>query len=129
MIQLEPIGFFQTDETQIPRHWSVSEVKGRLVIDKKYQHGLKDIQVGQRIVVLFHFHRSAPFQPALLEQTPPHRQQARGVFSICSPQRPNPLGFSLLEVLEVQDNILTVLHADMFDGTPILDIKPHIEGP
>jgi tRNA (Thr-GGU) A37 N-methylase len=51
-----------------------------------------------------------------------------GVFSICSPYRPNPIGLSVLEVVAVEKNILTVKNADMLDGTPIFDIKPHITG-
>ena len=49
-----------------------------------------------------------------------------GVFSICSPLRPNPVGLSILEVLTIKENVIMVTHADMIDGTPILDIKPYI---
>jgi tRNA (Thr-GGU) A37 N-methylase len=50
-----------------------------------------------------------------------------GVFSICSPVRPNPIGMSILEVLGVEDATIHVKRLDMLDGTPILDIKPYIE--
>ncbi|MBC2716128.1 MAG: tRNA (N6-threonylcarbamoyladenosine(37)-N6)-methyltransferase TrmO [Desulfobacteraceae bacterium] len=126
-IEMTPIGVFHTNEKNIPRHWSVSEVKGRIEINKIYENGLKDISVGQEIIVLFYFHKSQPFDPASLVQTPPHRKKAMGVFSICSPYRPNPIGLSVLTVLNVEANIITVNHADMIDGTPILDIKPYIE--
>ena len=126
-IEMEPIGFVQTDAEKIPRHWSVSDVGGTLVIDEKYLHGLKDIRAGQRIVVIFHFHRSPKFTSQFLSQTPPHRGEQLGVFSICSPIRPNPIGMSVLEVLGREDNIIYVKGLDMQDGTPILDIKPHIE--
>jgi len=126
-IEFEPIGTFHTEATNIPRHWSVSDVTGRIVIDDDYAKGLKDIRPGQKIIVLFHFHKSAKFDPQKLVQTPPHRQQAMGVFSICSPFRPNPIGLSVLEVLNIDNNVISVRRADMVDGTPILDIKPHIE--
>ena len=127
-VVMKPIGVFHTDETQIPRHWSVSEVVGTIEIDKIYENGLKDIVKGQKIIVLFHFHKSSPFDPTSLVQTPPHRQKAMGVFSICSPFRPNPIGLSVLTVLDINQNIITVKNADMIDGTPVLDIKPYIEG-
>lgn len=127
-IEMTPIGVFHTEATDIPRHWSVSEVVGTIEINKMYAPGLKDITPEQNIIVLFNFHKSKPFDPALLHQTPPHREKAMGVFSICSPFRPNPIGLSVLEVLAVDENIITVKHADMLDGTPILDIKPHITG-
>ncbi len=126
-IQFEPIGIFHTEASGVPRHWSVSDVKGRIVLDEIYTNGLKDIKPGQKIVVLFHFHKSSKFNPNLLTQNPPHRGQNMGVFSICSPYRPNPIGLSILEVLDVDKNIITIRRADMIDGTPIIDIKPHIE--
>jgi len=128
-IELKPIGYVRTEATELPRHWSVSEVEGRLVIEPQYQTGLKDIEPGQRLVVLFHFHRSPDFTPERLVQTPPHRNASLGVFSICSPVRPNPLGMSVVRVLAVDGNVITVKGIDMLDGTPILDLKPHIIGP
>src|SRR6056297_199900 len=126
-IEFEPIGVFHTEATGVPRHWSVSDVKGQIVLDDIYTHGVKDIKPGQKIVVLFHFHKSSKFNTDLLTQNPPHKGQNMGVFSICSPYRPNPIGLSILEVLDVDKNIITVRRADMIDGTPIIDIKPHIE--
>lgn len=125
-VTMEPIGIVHTNADEIPRHWTVSEVKGTLVMDKKYQKGLKDIQAGQRIVVIFHFHKSPNFTLDLLAQTPPHRNEKLGVFSICSPYRPNPVGMSILDVLQVNGNIIDVQRLDMLDGTPILDLKPYI---
>ena len=126
-ITLNPIGTAHTDAADIPRHWTVSDVEGTLNIDPEYTEALADITVGQRIVVLFHFHKSPPFSQALLKQTPPHRDQALGVFSICSPRRPNPIGLSVLNVLAKNGNVLQVRCMDMLDGTPILDIKPFVE--
>lgn len=124
-LKLKSIGRVYTDAPTIPRHWSISNEEGQLIIDKKYLEGLKDIQPGQRIMVIFYFHQSPVFTSRHLSQTPPHREGTFGVFSICSPVRPNPLGVSVLDVLAVRENIITVRGLDMRDGTPILDIKPH----
>ncbi len=126
-ITMEPIGFVQTDAVALPRHWSLSDIEGDLVIDPRYSQGLADIAVGERIVVLFYFHKSPAFDSGHLKQTPPHRDAAKGVFSICSPVRPNPLGLSVVTVIAVKGATLRVRGIDMLDGTPILDIKPHIE--
>ena len=123
---MEPIGFVHTDAKRIPRHWTVSDVVGTLVIDARYLEGLKDIKPRQRIVVIFHFHQSPDFNASYLTQTPRHRKKPLGVFSICSPVRPNPIGMSILEVLGIKDNTIKVKGLDMLDGTPILDIKPYI---
>ena len=126
-IELIPIGFVRTDARELPRHWSVSDVEGTLVIDEEYSEGLRDIRAGQRIVVIFHFHRSPGFSPELLRQTSGQHGRETGVFSICSPVRPNPIGMSVVEVLGTKGVSIDVRGLDMLDGTPILDIKPHIE--
>ena len=123
-IVMEPIGLVRTDAVKVPRHWTLSDVDGALVIDKEYAPGLADIRAGTRIVVIFCFHRSQKFSPHFLRQTPPHRERPLGVFSICSPIRPNPIGMSVLKVVEIKQNIIHVKGLDMIDGTPILDIKP-----
>ena len=126
-IELESIGFARTDAEKVPRHWSVSDLEGTLVIEDKYLAGLADIEAGQRIVVIFNFHKSPEFTPTFFRQTPPHREKEMGVFSICSPIRPNPIGMSVLRVVGIEDTKIRVGGLDMLDGTPILDIKPYIE--
>jgi tRNA (adenine37-N6)-methyltransferase len=126
-IELRSIGFVRTDAEELPRHWSVSNVEGTLVIDEEYCEGLRDIEPGQRIVVIFNFHRSPGFSPEFLRQTSSHHGRETGVFSTCSPIRPNPLGMSVVEVLGIRDANIDVRRLDMLDGTPILDVKPHIE--
>jgi tRNA-Thr(GGU) m(6)t(6)A37 methyltransferase TsaA len=49
-----------------------------------------------------------------------------GVFASRSPHRPNPIGLSLVRILEVKENSFKVAGVDLIDGTPILDIKPYI---
>ena len=126
MIELKPIGKVHTEAAEIPNSWTVSEVEGELVIEKEFIQGIRDIRPGERIVVIFHFHRSRPFTPEDLTQHPrgdPARPK-KGVFSICSPFRPNAVGMSVLTVTAVRKNIISVKGLDMIDGTPILDIKP-----
>jgi tRNA-Thr(GGU) m(6)t(6)A37 methyltransferase TsaA len=126
-IEMEPIGFVRTDVQKVPRNFRVSEVEGMLEIVGSYAEGLADVEPGQRIVVIFHFHESPTFSPDLLRQTPkvPRSDKEKmGIFSICSPVRPNPVGMSILDVLGVEGTTLRVRGLDMRDGTPILDIKP-----
>lgn len=128
-IVFKPIGFVRVQADKVPRHWTVSDLEGEIVVDPVYSRGLSDISRGDKIVVLFHFHRSPPFSSEFLIQKPPHKDRPMGVFSICSPIRPNPIGLSVLDVLDVKDNVIRVRGIDMYDGTPILDIKPFVEPP
>lgn len=125
-IELGPIGFVRTGAEVPPRHWSVSDVEGELVLDEEYSEGLRGIEPGGRIVVIFHFHRSPGFSAGLLRQTSGQTGRETGVFGTCSPVRPNPVGMSVLEVLRVRGSSVDVKELDMLDGTPILDIKPHV---
>jgi tRNA-Thr(GGU) m(6)t(6)A37 methyltransferase TsaA len=126
-IELRTIGFVRTNAAELPRHWSVSDVEGTLVIDEEYSEGLRDIRAGQRIVVIFAFHRIPGFSPEYLWQTSGQHGRETGVFSTCSPIRPNPVGMSVVEVLGVRGASIEVRRLDMLDGTPILDIKPYVE--
>ncbi len=47
-----------------------------------------------------------------------------GIFATRTPHRPNPIGLTLVELLRVEDNVVTVRGLDAFNGTPVLDIKP-----
>ncbi|NPB10103.1 MAG: tRNA (N6-threonylcarbamoyladenosine(37)-N6)-methyltransferase TrmO [Thermodesulfobacteria bacterium] len=124
-ICFRPIGWVRTEAREIPRHHSVSNVRGEIHILPKYEKGLKDIKPGDEIYVIFHFHLSPPFEEKDLVQEPPHLPGVKlGVFSTCSPRRPNPIGLSVLKVIRVRGNVLEVERIDMFDGTPVLDIKP-----
>ena len=56
----------------------------------------------------------------------------RDFFATRTPQRPNAIGLSLVEVDRVKHDVLYLRGADLIDGTPILDIKPflpHIDKP
>jgi tRNA-Thr(GGU) m(6)t(6)A37 methyltransferase TsaA len=127
----KPIGYVRNKSVSVPRHWSVSDIEGELVIDSQYKDGIKNIKAGEKICVIFYFHKSPPFSQEKLIQNPHHEpydaDSEKGVFSICSPYRPNPIGLSVLEVLGKSENIIKVRRLDMLDGTPILDIKPYIE--
>ena len=49
-----------------------------------------------------------------------------GIFASRSPFRPNNIGLSCVRIKEVKAGRITVLGADLMDGTPILDVKPYI---
>lgn len=110
------------DPKDAPRFYTESEVDGVIEIYPEFAEGIANLEEYERIVVLFHFHRSKGYD--LLQK----RQgvgELRGVFSLCSPNRPNPIGMSILRLVGVEGNLLRVTNVDMLDGTPILDIKPY----
>ena len=97
-------------------------VEGKLEIFKEYEAGLKDTEGFSHLVILFTFHKTEGFK---LHTKPLLDDTLRGVFSTRSPNRPNPIGLTIVKVIERKGNILKVAGVDMIEGTPILDIKPY----
>ena len=50
----------------------------------------------------------------------------RGVFSTRAPFRPNRLGLSLAEIVEVNSETISLRGLDVTDGTPVFDLKPYL---
>ena len=97
--------------------------RGSIHVRPEYEAGLQDLDGFSHITLLYYFHRAAA---APLIVTPFLDDRPRGIFATRAPGRPNPIGISTVELLEVHGNILEIQNIDLLDGTPILDIKPHI---
>jgi tRNA-Thr(GGU) m(6)t(6)A37 methyltransferase TsaA len=97
-------------------------IEGELEIYDEFAEGLKDIEGFSHIIVVFGFHKAEGFK---LLTTPFLDDTPRGVFATRSPHRPNPIGMTIVKIIERKNNILRVSGMDMFEGTPILDIKPY----
>ncbi len=108
-----------------PQNYTMSDRVGILEIYPEYQEGLDGIAAGQTIVVLFWLHKSTRDTLKVYPRGDKSRG-LHGVFSTRSPIRPNPIALSELKVLAMDGNRLEVSGLDVFDGTPILDIKKKI---
>jgi len=109
--------------TPIQGRYAPSDLRAEIEIFDEYAEGLKDIDGFSHIYVLFHMHLSKSWE---LIQKPFLDDIPRGVFAIRSPQRPNPIGLSVVRLVERKKNILIIAEFDMLDGSPVLDIKPYI---
>ncbi len=111
------------DPTLYSNSVGFDRVQGELEIFKEYEAGLKDIEAFSHLIVIFFFHKSQGFK---LQTTPFRHDKIRGVFATRSPHRPNPIGLTTVKIIKRQGNIIKVAGIDMFEGTPILDLKPYI---
>jgi tRNA-Thr(GGU) m(6)t(6)A37 methyltransferase TsaA len=91
---------------------------------KQYAPGLSDLAGFSHIYLIYHFHKSTTYQ---LKVTPFLDKVERGLFATRAPKRPNPIGLSVVKLISIENNILTIQGADVLDGTPLLDIKPYIQ--
>lgn len=124
-ISYRPIGHMHcesTDPETGPKFYIDSDIKGTIEVFEQYRDGLTGLEDYDYIVVLFHFHRSTGYS---LMQKRRGEGELRGVFSLCSPNRPNGIGMSILRLIKIDGNMLHVDNVDLLDGTPILDIKPY----
>jgi len=71
--------------------------------------------------VLYWLHRS---RRDLILQSPRNDGATRGVFSLRTPVRPNPIGTSIVTLVGIEGTTLLVRGLDCLDETPLIDIKP-----
>jgi len=100
-----------------------SEAIGKIIVFDEYLEGLESIKEFSHLILLFHFHKAKEMK---LKVKPFLDSQERGIFATRSPVRPNPIGLSVVRLIEIKSNVLTVGNVDMLDGTPLLDIKPYV---
>ena len=130
-LTLHPIGVIRTpytDRYRAPRQPGMA-AEGRdgvieLIPGLNMEQCVADLAGFDRIWVIVWFHRNERWRPRVL---PPRGGRVkRSVLATRSPHRPNPLGLSVLRLLEVRGRTLRVADVDLLDGTPVLDIKPYI---
>jgi tRNA-Thr(GGU) m(6)t(6)A37 methyltransferase TsaA len=100
-------------------------IKGTVILKNEFTEGLKDLEGFSHIYLVYHFHESRGFK---LQVTPFLNDKLHGIFATRAPKRPNPIGLSVVKLLDISENILEIENVDMLDGTPLLDIKPYIPG-
>ncbi len=98
-------------------------IRGTVEVFAEFVNGLKDLDGFSHVILLYHFHRAGK---ARLIVTPFLDTVPRGVFATRAPSRPNPIGLSVVRLLSVEENLLCIENVDIVDGTPLLDIKPHV---
>ena len=98
-------------------------VKGTVEVLEDFHSGLKDLDGFSHIILLYYFHRSYGFN---LHVVPFMDSEPRGLFATRAPKRPNPIGFSVVQLDKIEDGVLYIRGVDILDGTPLLDIKPYV---
>ncbi|HEX6176292.1 MAG TPA: tRNA (N6-threonylcarbamoyladenosine(37)-N6)-methyltransferase TrmO [Candidatus Binatia bacterium] len=131
-IIFKPIGQIKAQFSDADVRAERKDLEGDLEIYPQFEPALEGIDGYSHLFLLAYFDRLRPDQIGPL-QVKPRRLVNRGfklgelpslgVFALDSPTRPNPIGLTLVRLLGRQGRILKVAGLDLFDGTPILDIK------
>lgn len=92
----------------------------------QYRDGLRGLETFEQIYILAYLNRSLIPE---VRVNPPWRvdDQEFGVFATRSPNRPSPIGLTRVRLRGVEGSRILTGPLDLFDGTPILDIKPYIQ--
>lgn len=122
-ITFRPIGHVENafDEPVGPDNMRGAE--SRIILDPEMTSGLTGLERYQRIMIVFYFHLIEDYTLLQHRRGDP-TQPERGVFALRSPSRPNPIGVTTVDLLEIEGNVLRVRGLDAVNGTPVLDIKP-----
>lgn len=97
--------------------------RGTVEVFPEFAEGLSDLDGFSHIVLLCHLHRSTQWR---LKVIPFLDTEPRGLFATRAPCRPNPIGLSVVDLLAIEGNVLSIENLDLLDGTPVLDIKPYV---
>lgn len=126
-LELVPIGYVRSpyrERKDAPRQGRLAAIVSEIVIRPEFQDGLYRLDEKKYLFVLCWFDRA---DRTRLRAIPPHDPVERGVFATRSPDRPNPVSLSLVDLISVDGCVLTVRGLDALDRTPVIDIKPYAE--
>lgn len=127
-MKVEPIGVIRTPFTSLEdmpiQPGGGRDVQGELIIKPQYCEGLADLDGFSHLYLIYLFHQAADTKMSVV---PFLDDRPRGVFATRAPVRPNHIGLSVVELVQVTGCRVKVRNIDVLDDTPLLDIKPYIE--
>lgn len=136
-LTVEPIGIIHSDH-QDPKRTPIQPVcaagsRGYVEVFPQYAEGLDDIEGFSHLHLIYWLHRMPEMIKSIpgtspLKVVPFLEDVPRGVFATRTPVRPNPIGLSIVRLVERRGCELSVDDLDVLDDTPLLDIKPYVEG-
>src|SRR5262249_17635133 len=125
--RFQPVAFVRnalSSVSQIPKGAGAEHTaEGTIEFLPEFAAGLRDIEGFSHLYVLWVFDRAEGYT---LLPTPPTADRPPGVFAPRAPRRPNPIGLTVVELLDRDGPRLRVKGLDMLDRTPVLDLKPYL---
>lgn len=137
-MNIEPIAYFHSpfhSKFGIPKQSGlVEELEGSIVFCPEYRNAdaLRGVDEFDYLWLIWGFSANKHAATSLVVRPPLlGGNEKMGVFATRSPFRPNALGLSSVRISRIETDttrgpVITVVGADLMDGTPIYDIKPYI---
>ena len=121
---VKKIGIVRSPAKEFIDRWD--DVVSEIVLDREYTDALDGLDEFSHAVIVFFLHR---VRGEVRMKTHPRGRADMpciGIFALCTPRRPNPIGVTVVEIIRRDENLLVVKGLDAIDGTPVLDVKPYI---
>jgi tRNA-Thr(GGU) m(6)t(6)A37 methyltransferase TsaA len=115
--------FREEDTRKYPMNKVV--IVASLIIDHRFAAALDCIESYSHLIILYHMHRATVMKGLRIHPRGKKEIAKVGLFATRSPYRPNPIGVTIVKLLERRRNVLKVKGLDAVNNTPILDIKPY----
>ena len=127
---LHPIGFVRSsikNRGEGPKQGREGAPDAWLEVNREYADAVDGTEIGDEIVVITWLHKARRDELKVHPRGDTDNRLS-GVFATRSPDRPNPLGLHRVKVLEIVENRIKVGPMEAIDGTPVVDIKPALDG-
>ena len=128
-LTVTPVGIAHTPYRHEAPRQPEKESSGEFFVElfPEFVAGLDGLDSFSHVYIVSYLHRSRGYSMTV---TPPWQEGERpkrvGLFASRSPNRPSPLGITVTKLQRIEGNRLYTGPLDLFDGTPVMDIKPHI---
>lgn len=123
-----------TSKFGIPRQSGlVPEMMSQIIFEPEFRNpdAIRGLEDFSHLWLIWNFSQSKPTESLTVRPPRLGGNKRMGVFATRSPFRPNPIGLSCVKIEKIEIDadlgpVISVLSADLMDGTPIYDIKPYI---
>jgi len=130
-ISLEPIGFVRGGrQDAVDDNWGALESRIELDATRFTTEALAGLADFSHLLVIYHFHKADVAKTEFKARHPRGNPlwPRVGIFAQRGKDRPNHLGVSICEIVEVRGTHVQVRGLDAIAGTPVLDMKPCMRG-
>ena len=96
-------------------------------LEEEYYSGLEGLSDFSHAIIIYHLDKAVYDKEKHLQRRPQNRDDMPlvGIFSQRGKDRPNRIGMTSVQIVNVEDTQLNVKGLDAIDGTVVLDIKPY----
>lgn len=125
-IIMNPIGYVENN-VQAKKDVSWGGDISRIVPEKEYCNGLSGLEDFSHAIIIYYLDKAEYKREKHLQRRPQNREDMPlvGIFSQRGKDRPNKIGMTAVQIVEVTEKALAVKGLDAISGTAVLDIKPY----